>query len=255
MVDIQKLEIVKTDFSSGGARSATKRIDGNNEQITFKWGETMRKSISQVRGRHQSKIRDMCLSFYGIMVCRESAKEDIMKIVKEANADMKKLDLSLGAGIKFIPLLLDDSEKGEVYNKVLGAIQARIYTDLLDRLIDVARDGKVPKRSRTALVKLCERLKTWNIVNDPNVAKSLDEMKLQIENDIIEPVIADLQKEIEALKGRGAFLEFEDDAPLPAASKEVEPGAETPAEVHAEAPAEAEKPAEPEGPSGSAVEE
>jgi hypothetical protein len=83
------------------------------------------------------------------------------------------------------------------------------------RLKELAKLEEIPKQSRTALIKLCDRLHKWNVVDDPNVAKTLAEVKMQFENDVFKPVLNDLQKEIDSLKERGAFIEF-DEEPQPA---------------------------------------
>jgi len=127
-----------------------------------------------------------------------------------ADGELKKVASDLSAVVQFIPLYLEAGAKGEVYQQVLQSIQGRIYTEMFERLREIAKLDDVPKRSRTALLRLCDRMHDWNVLEDPDVRKTIDDMKLQIRNDVFKPVLEDLKKNIDDLRSRGAALEFED---------------------------------------------
>ena len=209
--DMRRLLIMRTDFSSSNQRLETKKIDDMREELTFRWSKDIRRKIGEVRNKFMNKLRKPALNFYGLLVIRERDRDELSKVAEEANTEMQKIDSELGAHIKFIPLYLEQEAKGEVYQQVLGSIQARIYGELFMRLKELAKLEEIPKQSRTALIKLCDRLHTWNVVDDPNVAKTLADIKLQFENDVFKPVLNDLQKEIDSLKERGAFIEFDEE--------------------------------------------
>ena len=208
--DMRRLLIMRTNFSSSNQRTETKRIDDMRQEMTFRWTKEVRAKIGEVRNKFMNKLRKPALNFYGLLVIRERDRDGLSKVAEEANTEMQKVDSELGAHVTFIPLYLEQEAKGEVYQQVLGSIQARIYGELFMRLKELAKLQEIPKQSRTALIKLCDRLHTWNVVDDPNVAKTLADVKLQFENDVFKPVLEDLKKEIDSLKERGAFIEFDD---------------------------------------------
>lgn len=215
-MDMRRLFIVRTGFSSPLQREKTERIDDLNERITLKWPSETRRAIGEVRNKYLNLLKKPALNFYGLLVIRERDQAEISKIVEEAHHAMQAIKPELSAEARFIPLYLDDQVKGEVYQQVLGAIQSRIYSELFYRLKDLANLEEIPKRSRTALIKLVDRLRRWNVVDDPAVEQSLSEIKTSFETDVFKPVLKDLQEQLMALKARGAFLEFEDEAPVAA---------------------------------------
>lgn len=206
---------MRTNFSSSNQRTETRKIDDMREEMTFRWTKEVRSKIGEVRNKFMNKLRKPALNFYGLLVIRERDREELTKVAEEANTEMQKVDSELGAHVTFIPLYLEQEAKGEVYQQVLGSIQARIYGELFMRLKELAKLQEIPKQSRTALIKLCDRLHTWNVVDDPNVAKTLADVKLQFENDVFKPVLEDLKKEIDSLKERGAFIEFDEPQAAP----------------------------------------
>jgi hypothetical protein len=210
-IEVRRLYIVRTSFSSPNQRDGTKKIDDQTEEVHLRFTKETRETITRTRGKYLTQMRNLSLNFYGLMVIRESDKEAVSAIADEAHKEMTTILPELTAHIALIPLYLDDKEKGEVYGQVLAAIQGRIYSELLERLVDLAKLESVPKRSRNAVLKLVEKLRTWNVVDDPKVTETLDDIKRNIENDIFKPVVEDLQKEMTALKERGAYLEFDDE--------------------------------------------
>ena len=210
-MDMRRLFIVRTSFSSPNQREKTEQVDAQTEKITLKWTPEVRKAIVEVRNQHLGLIKKPALNFYGLLVIRERDKEEIIRIAEDANQAMRVVNQELRAIVQFIPLYLDDQVKGEVYQQVLGAIQSRIYSELFGRLSQIANLDEVPKRSRNALIKLVDRLQRWNVVDDPDVDKTLNEVKLSFETEVFKPVLNDLKEQLLALKARGAFLEFEDE--------------------------------------------
>jgi len=225
MVDIRRLYIVRALFSSPNQRASSEQLDSMTEKITLRFQPEVRKAIMNVRGHYRHLIDKPALNFYGLSIIKEADKEEVTKIAEEANKRMKEIEPTLQVSVGFVPLYLEQEAQGEVYQQVLAAIQARIYTELLGRLKEIAKMDDVPKRSRMALIKMCDRLQKWNVVDDPNVNKTLAEVKLQFENDIFKPVMEDLNKELASVKSRFAFLDLEENengtvSPTPAAEEE-----------------------------------
>lgn len=215
-IELRRLYIVRTLFSSENQRASTEEIDDMSEKVTFRWAPERRKAIATVRNTYRHQITAPCLNFYGLFVIKDKDREAVSQIAEKADQDMKKVDPELSARVTFLPLYVEESSVGEVYTQVLGAIQGRIYTELLSRLRELAKLPEVPKQSRTALLRLCDKLAAWNVLEDPSVTKTLADIKLQISNDIFAPVMADLEKDLADLKSRGAYLEFDDAPPAPA---------------------------------------
>jgi len=211
-IEMRRLYIVRTAFSSENQRTSTETIDDQTEKVTLRWPPVTRKAIGSVRNAYRHRILAPCLNFYGLSIVRDTDRESVFQLAEKADQEMKAISPELSATVRLIPLYVEQEAQGEVYQQVLAAIQGRIYTELLERLRSLARLEEVPKVSRTALIKLCDRLKVWNVVDDPNIEKTLEDIKLQIANDIFRPVMLDLERDLADLKSRGAYLEF-DDAP------------------------------------------
>jgi len=211
--DMRRLYIVRTAFSSENQRVSTEVIDDQTEKITLRWTPEVRKAIGAVRNKYRHQILAPCLNFYGLFVVRDKDRESVSQLAEKADAEMRKISPELSAKVTFLSLYVEKEAQGEVYQQVLGAIQGRIYTELLGRLRELAKLPEVPKQSRTALLKLCDKLLVWNVLDDPDIVKTLEDIKLQISNDIFKPVMVDLEKELADLKSRGAYLEFEDEQP------------------------------------------
>lgn len=212
-IEMRRLYIVRTLFSSENQRASTEDIDDMSEKVTFRWPPEIRKAIGKVRNTYRHQITAPCLSFYGLFVIKDKDREAVSQLAEKADQEMKKINIELSARVTFLPLYVEESTMGEVYQSVLGAIMGRIYTELLGRLRELAKLPEVPKQSRTALLKLCDKLAVWNVLGDSNVAETLANIKLQIQNDVFAPVMADLERDLADLKSRGAYLEFEDSVP------------------------------------------
>lgn len=213
-LEMRRLYIVRTGFTSENQRASTEEIDGMTEKVTFRWAPEMRKAIATVRNAYRHRILAPCLNFYGLSIIKDTDREAVFQLAEKADQEMKKINPECSATVRLLPLYVEKEAQGEVYQEVLAAIQGRIYTELLGRLRELAKLDEVPKVSRTALLKLCDRLKVWNVVDDPNIVKTLEDIKLQIANDIFKPVMVDLEKELADLKSRGAYLEFDDAPPV-----------------------------------------
>lgn len=214
-IEMRRLYIVRTLFSSENARESTTAIDDMSEKVVFKWAPEIRKAIAGVRNTYRHQITAPCLNFYGLFVIKDRDREAVSQLAEKADAEMRKINSELSARVTFLPLYVEESTLGEVYQGVLGAIQGRIYTELLGRLRELAKLEEVPKVSRTALLRLCDKLQAWNVLEDQTVTETISSIKLQIQNDIFKPVMMDLEKELADLKSRGAYLEFDDAPPVP----------------------------------------
>lgn len=194
---------------------STEQVDDQHETITLRWTPEVRKAIASVRNTYRHQITAPCLNFYGLFVIRDKDREAVAQLAERADQEMKKINSELSARVNFLVLYCESEATGEVYGEVLSAIQGRIYTELLSRLRGLCKLPEIPKQSRTALLKLVEKLSLWNVLDDPNVTETLANIRRSIEADIFTPIMADLEKDLADLKSRGAFLEFDEDKPDP----------------------------------------
>lgn len=201
--------IVRISMSGGGNVAERKEIDGTHEEVTWAYAKEVRERIAKVRSRVRAKIVKPCVPFHGLLVTREMAKGEIIEAVAVASKELQEIDGSLSAQVSFIPLDADRKRHGELYGAVSNAIRAQVYKTLLPRLKDLAKQSTVPKRSRLALLDLCDKVAQWNVLDDPNVARTIAEMKRQFEADVIAPVAAEVEQEFKALTGPAAYVEYD----------------------------------------------
>ncbi len=205
--DARSIFLVLPLMSSPNKIADTEKIDDTHKRVTLEWGEEMRDLITSVRKLYYPAVRSKCVCIYGLSFAKAADMTDIMQTMEAADKELKAVHPSLGATVRFVPLSVDAAAKGEVYRQINDAIRGRIYTELFERLRALPNTVKMNSRSRTALVELCDKLKGWNIIDDPDINRTLAAIKTQIANDIVGPVMEDLGKEINDLRSRGAFLE------------------------------------------------
>jgi hypothetical protein len=205
--DARSIFLVLPLMSSPNKIADTERVDDTHRAVTLEWGQEMRDKITAVRKEYYPAVRAKCVCIYGLSFAKAADMTAIAEVMETADKELKLVHPSLGATVRFVPLSVDAAAKGEVYRQINDAIRGRIYTELFERLRNLPNKVKMNARSRTALVELCDKLKGWNIIDDPDINASLYRIKTAIANDIVAPVMEDLCKEIDDLKGRGAFLE------------------------------------------------
>jgi hypothetical protein len=224
---LRRLYIVQTAFSCPDKRASVEILDDTRREITLSFDSATREKITGVRNKYLNAIRKTCLPFYSLLVVRESDRAEVERLANEAHNEMQAIDGQLHAHVHTISLYLDQKEKGEVYGQVLDAIMARIYGGLFERLKELAKLEEIPNRSKLAILKLCDKMAKWNVVDDPDVAETLANIRLQVDAGILKPAMEDLKKELKALKSRGAYLEFDSNtadtapaAPIPTSGTE-----------------------------------
>ena len=211
--DMRRLMIVRTAFSNPNQLSDSRELDEQKREITLRWPEQTRRAIVAVRTEHINSIKRDSLNFHSLTVVREADKEKVLMAAQAADAAMKGIDHSLSAKVYFIPLYVEQDASGDVYRAVVDAIRGRMFFELSQRLRSLAKLDTVPTRSRNALLKLCDRLRAWNVLDDPDVAATLESVKLQLTNGVIKPVLDDIEKSLAELKEKGAIPETDSDPP------------------------------------------
>lgn len=118
----------------------------------------------------------------------------------------------LGASVMFIPLDFQQIFKGNLYGQITDAIQYQVYSGLFERMEGMLKrtaEGKeLPERSRNALIKMVDSLKSINVTQDANVFKKLEDIRAKIVDGDLKEVAASLKSELDAGKSRWAAIEL-----------------------------------------------
>ncbi len=118
----------------------------------------------------------------------------------------------LGATVIFIPLDFQQIFKGNLYGQITDAIQYQVYSGLFERMEGMLKrtaEGKeLPERSRNALIKMVDNLKSINVTQDENVFKKLEGIRAKIVDGDLKEVAASLKAELDAGKSRWAAIEL-----------------------------------------------
>lgn len=205
--DMRTILLVCPLMSSPNAIASERAIDEMTREIKLKYTMELREKIKAIRHAFYPKVRDLCTSVFGNSFCRSKDLLEIQKIMEGADLELKKLDRNLGATVRFLPLAIDSEARGEVYRQICDAIRGRIYAEIVERLRGLPNAVNMGERSRVAILELCDKLHSWNILEDPDIEETLKNIRIQIRNNIVAPVMEDLSNQIEELKSRGAYLE------------------------------------------------
>ncbi len=206
--NLRTVNIVKVVMSTPSKMANHEDIDEMTVKNTYAYDKKKRDDIERVRSKYRTQYQKMCLPFHGMFVCKDDDRDPIMKIVVEARHGLQTIDPQLDANATFIPLVADEQAQGEVYRAVTNAIFGFIYKTLNDRLVELAKLEKVPEVSRLALIRLCEKMRAWNVLADPAVEQTIANFKTQFEAGVIAPVAADVAKQVAQAKAAGAFVEL-----------------------------------------------
>jgi len=201
------LYIVKTRLSSPNFILCSEEIDDMTQQYTYKFNKETRQQISAIRGRFQKPVYEGTANFHGLYICQEKHCKELQTMMEKANTELQKIDPMLSAGILFIPLDAGAIRNGEMYEQINLAVKGQIYTDLLDRLKNIA-DSSLKSRSKSSLLKMVDRMEKINVLDDPEISLKIYDIREMIEKDTIKPLLQELESEVEILQQRGAYLEI-----------------------------------------------
>lgn len=234
-----QLYIIKTKISNENYVLESKDVNDKQKLFTYKFAKETRDRIKAIRMRYKSPIYNGTLDFYGLRVCGDSSKPNIQKAIDAAEVDFKKLRAEyiekliaeapekgevinqstaealvphLGASVMFIPLDFQQIFKGNLYSQITDAIQYQVYSGMFARMENMLKrteQGKeLPERSRNALIKMVENLKSINVTKDEDINKRLEDYKARITKGEIAEVAASLKQELDAGKSRWAAIEL-----------------------------------------------
>lgn len=211
---MEQIYIVALTMSSPNRVLNSQEInEGMTLEVNYLFKKETRQKIAAVRTLHKKPTYKDCLDFYGLFyMCKDSQRKEIQKANDEADIKLKAIDGTLKSEVMFIALDMNEVTKGEMYKRVLDAIEYRILSDLAERLEKIAKTktGQLPDRSKEAMIKMIDRLKSVNVMNDSNIENKLSKIREKIINNDLENLKAEFTKDLGALNERGTFLEFKE---------------------------------------------
>lgn len=204
---MENLYIVKTRMSSPNYILYSEEIDEMTSQYTYKFNKETRQQISAIRGRYHKPVYEGTANFHGLYICQEKHRQELQDIISKANREFQKIDPMLHAEVLFIPLDAGAIRNGEMYEQLNSAVKGQIYTDLLDRLKKLA-NSSLKSRSKSSLFKMVDRMEKINVLDDPEISLKIYEIRDMIEKETLQPLMQDLESEVNKVRQRGAFLEM-----------------------------------------------
>jgi len=200
----RRIYIVRVVMSSPERVEEARMIDDNTKEIKYAFPKSVRQKIERVRNRYKNLLYGITVNFYGLQMIDDRKVEEIRRIVSEADRELKEIDASLSARFVLVPVSEEAIERGELYAKILYAIQYQILKEVFQRVKDLKSDTprKVTKES---IRDMLERMRELNILHDEsidrlidNVSKMLDMKTEEIKRAILEE-LEWLERELELL--------------------------------------------------------
>jgi len=206
-----KVFVVQTEFASPNRIDESKEISEMKREIDFTFPKLIRNQISATREKHMKFIRDCTVEFppdfkAPLHLCNEQQKNEIKERVTQAEKEFQEINKGLHAQIVFVELNIHDVQRGELIGQVIAAIRYKVMYSIIEKIGE--KVGQLPDTSRTAILKLIDRLKYVNILKDPEVDMQIDSIRESILSKDIELVKADLVKDLNFTKSRMTYVDL-----------------------------------------------
>lgn len=201
--------VVQIILPSPNRTDGREKIDDQTDQVHYIFSEEKRKKISALRQRIREPIFQELLDFPSdgeskLWLCNEDKIEGIKQKIQGAETQFQILDTSLHARVIFLPINIYETEAGDLYGQIMNAIRYRVLSEVIGKLGEKA--GQLPEKSKEAMLKLIERMKSINIFNDPEVTKRLGEIREKVLNEDLEVVRKELTQELDITRQRIAYV-------------------------------------------------
>lgn len=195
-----QLYVVIAQMSSPYRVAETQHPDEDTVMIRYKYPAEVRKQIRNTRDLYKRRIEANTVSFYGLRIANEELLEKVREIVTEADKELKKIDPGLSARLIAIPISGEAIKRGEIYQKLIYAIQYQIIKKVHDRIKDI-KSGILKPETRKSVKEMLEDLRKLNILNDPEIDRTIDsiESMLTLTTNELREKIMDQLKYIEEL--------------------------------------------------------
>ena len=135
--------------------------------------------------------------------------------------------LSAQLKVDVVPTKLDREEmnRGEIRRRIIDSIMYQVYKEIADRIARVMEHNEaLPAQSKKGILDALKKMEVMNVLDDPEVDEKIAAIRAQVEADVIQPLRAQLDKDLRLLTSRWAYLEFKDEekAPRPKRPKKTE---------------------------------
>lgn len=200
-----EIYIVGLQMSSPNVIEESEMIDENTKEIKYKYPKSVRTKIERVRNKYRSEFYSRTVSFYGVMqLTNREGLDELRELVREADKEMREIKPELYAKLVAIPVDKKHVEEGELYDKILYAIQYQIIKSIYNRIKGLKSD-EPQERTKESIREMLDRLKALNITRDVRVdqlivsiEKMLDMKTEEIKKNILED-LEYLEEELEKL--------------------------------------------------------
>jgi len=176
----RRIYIVRVEMSSPERVEEARMIDDNTKEIRYAFPKSVRQKIERVRNKYKNLLYGITVNFYGLQMIDDRKVEEIRKIVSEADRELREIDASLSARYILVPVSEEAIEKGELYTKILYAIQYQICKEVFQRVKDLKSDTprKVTKES---IRDMLERMRELNILGDEKIDRLIDSISKMLD--------------------------------------------------------------------------
>ena len=208
---LRRVFVVQTNYASPNRIDKSIEITDMKREIDYTYSKKVRNMISVIREQNMKQIREKTVDFppewdRPLHLCNEAQKDEIKNLTKTADKQFQVLSSSLHAQVVFLELNIHDVQRGELYGQVISAIRYKIMYEIIEKIGE--KVGQLPDRNKDAMMKLIERLKYVNVLNDPEVDFQLKSIREKILAEDIAAVKAELTKDLSFTKQRMAYVDL-----------------------------------------------
>lgn len=206
---LRRVFVVQTQYASPNRIDKSMEISEMKREIDYTYSKKVRNMISVIRERFMKQIREKTVDFppewdRPLHLCNEAQKEEMRELTQEAEKQFQALSDKLHAQVVFLELNIHDVQRGELYGQVIAAIRYKIMYEIIEKIGE--KSGQLPDRNKTAMMKLIDRLKYVNVLDDPEVDFQLKSIREKILTEDLTAVKAELTKDLSFTKQRMAYV-------------------------------------------------
>jgi len=200
----KRIYVLLFRMSSSERVAETKMIDDNTKEIVYAFPRSVRMKIERVRNKYRREFEERTVNFYGLRLADEDTIPEAKEIVKNADKELKEIDPTLSATLLKVPISEQAIEEGELYSKILYAIQYQVVHAIFNRVKDLKSD-ELRKNSKESIREMLDKMRRLNILRDERIDTLIDriekmlDMKVQeMRNQILEE-LQYIERELEAI--------------------------------------------------------
>jgi hypothetical protein len=227
------MKLFQVKISSTSGFKGTGKDQGEYQRlITYQKCKKTRQDVSAIRQRINTIRGNGCMPFFGAYLTNELGISQLTQACRKADQDMKALDPEYHCTLRYyeIPMMNITGNK-TIFDELLSDMKNEIFGVVLEQITEKIRntpEGKtMTKKSKDALLNMCDRLSGLNIVDDPGVKKQIEDVKARINADQLAELRDDILVILDETKNRAGALELV----APIKISETEPDSAAPVPV------------------------